>query len=171
MGHERVLTPSRLLLVACLRQGLRLGRDNHLTGLGWLIDAAYAYTDDSEWEPLTPPTTSTTNPGLDTAADALAAMLTAIARRQHEHSQRAADRLTAVPGQRPAARRADRDGLVLPSAKAHKDLHALNSIKRSTAGEGPAHPPWRKQTSGASSNRLCGYGVAGSAQLGPPAAP
>ncbi|MFE7958657.1 ATP/GTP-binding protein [Streptomyces sp. NPDC057413] len=90
------LTPSRMLLVACLRQGLRLARDHRLTGLGWLIDAAYAYTDDSVWEPLAPPTTSAPNPGLDTAADALAELLTAIARRQHEHRQRTADRLTAV---------------------------------------------------------------------------
>ncbi|WP_030889963.1 hypothetical protein [Streptomyces sp. NRRL S-1868] len=115
------LTPSRMLLVACLRQGLRLARDHRLTGLGWLIDAAYAYTDDSVWEPLTPPTTSASNLGLDTAADALAELLTAIARRQHEHRQGTADRLTAVL-----------DSALLPDeltemalyyrAKAHKDL-------------------------------------------------
>ncbi|MFD8625221.1 tol-pal system YbgF family protein [Streptomyces hygroscopicus] len=90
------LTPSRTLLVACLRQGLRLARDHRLTDLGWLTEAAHAYTDDSIWEPLTPPTTSTANPPLATAADALAELLTAITRRQHEHRQRTADRLTTV---------------------------------------------------------------------------
>ncbi|MET9954453.1 ATP/GTP-binding protein [Streptomyces sp. NPDC006339] len=114
------LTPSRLLLVACLRQGLRLARDHRLTGLGWLVDAAFVYTDDSVWEPLTPPS-STSEQGLDTPADALAELLTAIARRQHEHRQHTADRLTAVL-----------DSGLLPGeltemalyyrAKAHKDL-------------------------------------------------
>ncbi|MDK0517528.1 zeta toxin family protein [Streptomyces sp. ML-6] len=87
--------PSRLLLVACLRQGLRLARDHHLTDLDWLIEAAYVYTDDSVWEPLAPPTT-TTGPVPDTPADAVAELLTAIARRQHEHRRRTAERLTAV---------------------------------------------------------------------------
>ncbi|MCL3998203.1 ATP/GTP-binding protein [Streptomyces lavenduligriseus] len=94
------LTPSRLLLVACLRQGLRLARDHRLSDLGWLTDAAHAYTDDSVWEPLTPPTTPASAGGphlpLDTPADALAELLTAIARRQHEHRRRTADRLTAI---------------------------------------------------------------------------
>ncbi|MFF5859859.1 hypothetical protein ACFY8B_30300 [Streptomyces sp. NPDC012751] len=49
------LSPSRMLLVARLRQGLRLARDHDLTGLGWLIEAAYVYTDDSVCEPLTLP--------------------------------------------------------------------------------------------------------------------
>ncbi|MEU9321415.1 ATP/GTP-binding protein [Streptomyces sp. NPDC048295] len=88
--------PSRLLLVACLRQGLRLARDHHLTDLGWLTDAAHAYTEDSVWEPLALPTDTGTEPVPDTPADALAELLTAIARRQHEHRQRTADRLTAV---------------------------------------------------------------------------
>ncbi|MFE5795060.1 hypothetical protein ACFQ8C_21145 [Streptomyces sp. NPDC056503] len=35
------LAPNRTLLVACLRQGLRLARDHRLTGLGWLIEAAF----------------------------------------------------------------------------------------------------------------------------------
>ncbi|MFJ2900221.1 ATP/GTP-binding protein [Streptomyces sp. NPDC087218] len=90
------LGPSRLLLVACLRQGLRLARDHHLTDLGWLIEAAYVYTDDSVWEPLAPPTTTGTGPVPDTPADAVAELLTAIARRQHEHRRRTAERLTAV---------------------------------------------------------------------------
>ncbi|RYJ19704.1 hypothetical protein CU044_7551 [Streptomyces sp. L-9-10] len=103
--------------MACLRQGLRLARDHRLAGLGWLIDAAFVYTDDSVWEPLAPSTAE--DP--DTPADALAELLTAIARRQREHRHRTADRLTAVL-----------DTGLLPDeltemalyyrAKAHKDL-------------------------------------------------
>ncbi|WP_431776301.1 ATP/GTP-binding protein [Streptomyces cucumeris] len=97
------LRPSRPLLVACLRQGLRLARDHHLDDLGWLTDAAFAYTDDSVWEPLAPPTHTPApgtgpQPGPDTPADALAEVLTAIARRQHEHRAHTAERLTAVLG-------------------------------------------------------------------------
>ncbi|MEV5138924.1 ATP/GTP-binding protein [Streptomyces syringium] len=88
------LGPSRLLLVACLRQGLRLARDHRLTDLGWLTAAAHAYTDDSVWEPLTLPTDTTGAP--DTPADALAELLTAITRRQHEHRQRTVERLSEV---------------------------------------------------------------------------
>ncbi|MFD5618510.1 hypothetical protein [Streptomyces yangpuensis] len=88
------LGPSRLLLVACLRQGLRLARDHNLADLGWLTDAAYNYTDDSVWEPLTLPADTADAP--DTPADALAELLTAITRRQHEHRQRTVDRLTEV---------------------------------------------------------------------------
>ncbi|MEU7038811.1 ATP/GTP-binding protein [Streptomyces sp. NPDC046237] len=88
------LGPSRLLLVACLRQGLRLAREHRLTDLGWLTEAAYAYTDDSVWEPLTLPADTTGAP--DTAADALAELLTAITRRQHEHRQRTVERLSEV---------------------------------------------------------------------------
>ncbi|MFC4955650.1 ATP/GTP-binding protein [Streptomyces mauvecolor] len=91
------LGPSRMLLVACLRQALRLARDYRLTDLGWLTDAAFAYTSDSVWEPLAPPPGPDGNdPGLDTPADALAELLTAIARRQREHRSRTIDRLTAV---------------------------------------------------------------------------
>ncbi|WP_030965920.1 hypothetical protein [Streptomyces sp. NRRL S-378] len=89
-----MLGPSRLLLVACLRQGLRLARDHNLADLGWLTDAAYAYTDDSVWEPLTLPADTAGAP--DTPADALAELITAITRRQHEHRQRTVDRLTEV---------------------------------------------------------------------------
>lgn len=127
--HEaHALAPSRALLVACLRQGLRLARERHLTDLGWLIDAAFAYTDDSVWEPLAPPGQTAApspgaeqQPGPDTPADAVAELLAAITRRQHEHRERTAERLTAVLG----------TGL-LPGeltelalyyrAKAHKDL-------------------------------------------------
>ncbi|MEF3119234.1 ATP/GTP-binding protein [Streptomyces chrestomyceticus] len=95
-AHTRV--PGRTLLVACLRQGLRLARDHRLDDLAWLTDAAFAYTNDSVWEPLAPPTAAPAtgeNP-VDTPADALAEVLTAIARRQHEHRARTAERLTAV---------------------------------------------------------------------------
>ncbi|MFF4534228.1 ATP/GTP-binding protein [Streptomyces sp. NPDC001407] len=113
------LAPSRMLLVACLRQGLRLARDHHLTGLGWLIDAAFVYTDDSVWEPLTLPTP--TGPVPDTPADAVAELLTALARRQREHRQQTADRLTAVleTGLLPAELT---EMALYYRAKAHKDL-------------------------------------------------
>lgn len=91
--------PSRLLLVACLRQGLRLAGDHHLTDLGWLNDAVHAYTDDSVWEPLALPADTSAEPVPDTPV---------IARRQHEHRGRTADRLTAGPRHRPAARRTRR---------------------------------------------------------------
>ncbi|TDU67103.1 ATP/GTP-binding protein [Streptomyces sp. KS 21] len=111
--------PSRMLLVACLRQGLRLARDHRLTGLGWLIEAAYVYTDDSVWEPLALP--SPTDPAPDTPADAVAELLTAITRRQREHRQRTADRLTAVleTGLLPAELT---EMALYYRAKAHKDL-------------------------------------------------
>ncbi|OIJ95387.1 ATP/GTP-binding protein [Streptomyces colonosanans] len=113
------LAPSRMVLVACLRQGLRLARDHRLTSLGWLIEAAFAYTDDSVWEPLTPPAVGTEAPG--TAADAVVELLTAIARRQREHRQRTADRLTAVldTGLLPAELT---EMALYYRAKAHKDL-------------------------------------------------
>nr|WP_095878515.1 hypothetical protein [Streptomyces sp. TLI_235] len=44
----------RMLLVGCLRQGLRLARDFRLN-LGWLSEATWRYIGDSVWEPLTPP--------------------------------------------------------------------------------------------------------------------
>ncbi|MER5769288.1 hypothetical protein [Streptomyces sp. NPDC001985] len=139
LGEQWTATPApgRMLLVACLRQGLRLARDHRLTDLGWLTDAAHTYTDDSVWEPLAPAggpaagdgaqdTTTTggadgTSTGLETAADALAELLTAIARRQHEHRARTAERLTTVLDTGLL------DGeLTAPAlyyrAKAHKDL-------------------------------------------------
>ncbi|MHB6912729.1 ATP/GTP-binding protein [Streptomyces sp. DB-54] len=116
--------PSRALLVACLRQGLRLARDHRLEDLGWLTEAAFAYTSDSVWEPLAPPThvSSVAAPsGLDTPADAVDELLAAIVRRQHEHRERTAERLTTVldtgllPGELTEL------GLYY-RAKAHKDL-------------------------------------------------
>ncbi|WP_138894532.1 ATP/GTP-binding protein [Streptomyces chryseus] len=97
---------SRTLLVACLRQGLRLARDHHFGDLGWLTDAAIAYDSDAIWEPLVPPardqTTTPHGPGhpagpsLDTPAGALAELLTTLARRQREHRERTVDHLTAI---------------------------------------------------------------------------
>ncbi|MFD7225675.1 hypothetical protein ACFV9P_32460 [Streptomyces sp. NPDC059892] len=105
--------------MACLRQGLRLARDHRLAGLGWLIDAAFVYTDDSVWEPLALSTATAEHP--DTSADALAELLTAIARRQHKHRHRTADRLTAVlvTGLLPAELT---EMALYYRAKAHKDL-------------------------------------------------
>ncbi|MDV9171987.1 ATP/GTP-binding protein [Streptomyces sp. W16] len=89
-------TRDRLLLVGCLRQGLRLARDFHLDP-GWLADAAWSYISDSVWEPLAPPTEpeppATT---LQTPADALVETLSALARRQYEHREHSVTRLTAV---------------------------------------------------------------------------
>ncbi|WP_414170892.1 ATP/GTP-binding protein (plasmid) [Streptoverticillium reticulum] len=88
--------PGRALLVACLRQGLRLARDHHLD-LGWLTEAAWAYVADFVWEPVAPPAADEpTDAGIQTAADALVELLSALARRQREHRARTAERLTAV---------------------------------------------------------------------------
>ncbi|WP_030019404.1 hypothetical protein [Streptomyces monomycini] len=86
----------RLLLVGCLRQGLVLARDFRLD-LGWLCEAAWRYIADSVWEPLAPPAPDNgTNTALQTPADALVETLSALARRQHEHRERTAERLSAV---------------------------------------------------------------------------
>ncbi|MEU1666340.1 hypothetical protein ABZ547_22595 [Streptomyces sparsogenes] len=89
--------PNRLLLIGCLRQGLRLARDFRLE-LGWLAGAAWAYISDSIWEPLAPPAAghAPATTGLETAADALVETLSALSRRQHEHRERTVDRLTQV---------------------------------------------------------------------------
>ncbi|MFH8470391.1 ATP/GTP-binding protein [Streptomyces sp. NPDC017991] len=92
--HQTADGPGRLLLIACLRQGLRLARDHRLN-LSWLTPAAWTYVSDSVWEPLAPPDTDT-SAGLDTAADALVELLSALARRQHEHRAHTVSRLTAV---------------------------------------------------------------------------
>ncbi|MDX3208467.1 tetratricopeptide repeat protein, partial [Streptomyces scabiei] len=117
--YQNAPGPDRLLLIACLRQGLRLARDHRLD-LGWLTAAAWTYISDSIWEPLAPPDTGT-DTGLGVAADALVELLSALARRQHEHRSRTAARLTAVV-----------DSSLLPDdlqhmalyyrAKAHRDL-------------------------------------------------
>ncbi|MEU1520378.1 ATP/GTP-binding protein [Streptomyces sp. NPDC005811] len=85
----------RRLLTGCLRQGLALARDHRLE-LGWLTDAAWAYTDDYVWEPLPLPARDGGDDALTTAADALAELLSALARRQHEHRATTVTRLTGV---------------------------------------------------------------------------
>ncbi|RSS57485.1 ATP/GTP-binding protein [Streptomyces sp. WAC01280] len=91
----------RLLLVGCLRQGLALARDFRLD-LGWLTDAAWAYVSDSVWEPVAPAQRADRDDaigagtGPETAADALVELLSTLARRQHEHRARTADRLAAL---------------------------------------------------------------------------
>ncbi|WP_078661407.1 ATP/GTP-binding protein [Streptomyces sp. NRRL B-24484] len=98
-GQWRTHSPAagRAWLVACLRQGLRLARDHHLDDLAWLTDAAFAYIDDSVWEPIAPPAPAQgDDQTADTPADALAELLTAISRRQHEHRAHTARRLGAV---------------------------------------------------------------------------
>ncbi|MFF7975818.1 ATP/GTP-binding protein [Streptomyces sp. NPDC007905] len=93
--HQAADGPSRLLLVACLRQGLRLARDHRLD-LDWLTPAAWTYVSDSVWEPLAPPARQEQASALQTPAEALAELLHTLARRQHEHRARTVDRLTAV---------------------------------------------------------------------------
>ncbi|WP_344317898.1 ATP/GTP-binding protein [Streptomyces javensis] len=89
-------TRNRLLLIGCLRQGLRLARDHRLE-LGWLRDAAWSYVSDSIWEPLDPPAPhNAAAAGLETPADALVETLSALGRRQHEHRECTVDRLTTV---------------------------------------------------------------------------
>jgi hypothetical protein len=99
LGEQWAAGPDRdrLLLIGCLRQGLTLARDFRLD-LGWLTDAAWAYVSDSVWEPVAPPTPAApaADAGLQTVADALAELLSALARRQHEHRSVTADRLTAL---------------------------------------------------------------------------
>ncbi|MDI3407643.1 ATP/GTP-binding protein [Streptomyces cavernicola] len=86
----------RTVLVACLEQGLTLARDFGLA-LGWLTDAAFQYTADSIWEPLTlPPAPNPPPQGGLTPADALVETLSAVTRRQHEHRERTAARLETV---------------------------------------------------------------------------
>lgn len=89
--------PNRVLLTGCLRQGLALARDFRLD-LDWLTEAAWTYVSDSVWEPVTPPTHHPAGDenGVATPADVLVELLAALARRQHEHRQITASRLTAV---------------------------------------------------------------------------
>ncbi|MFE3770796.1 ATP/GTP-binding protein [Streptomyces sp. NPDC059122] len=139
--------PGRLLLVGCLRQGLALARDFQLD-LGWLAEAAWAYVGDSVWEPLAPPTRDDApDAEVGTAAQALVELLSTLARRQHEHRQRTADRLTAVLQTR-----------LLPDdltdmatyylAKAHRDLGQADASRRGMQhvadGDGPLAPAARR---------------------------
>ncbi len=151
LGQQWHTAPGdRRLLVGCLRQGLHLARDHRLPP-GWLTDAAWAYVDDSVWEPLAPspgpdPTRTTTDTdaaaaagvevgvesGLVTPADAVVELLSALARRQHEHRERTADRLAAVTA----------TGLLPPEladmavyylAKAQRDLGRNEDSRRNMA--------------------------------------
>ncbi|MGP4001557.1 ATP/GTP-binding protein [Streptomyces sp. 8N706] len=130
----------RMLLISCLRQGLILARDFRL-GLGWLAEAAWSYVGDSVWEPIAPPSRrDSSGRELETAADALVEMLSALARRQHEHRERTADRLATVASTR-----------LLPAdlhemaayylAKAQRDLGRTEDsrlgMQRVIAGGGP----------------------------------
>ncbi|MEV0604712.1 ATP/GTP-binding protein [Streptomyces sp. NPDC050315] len=137
----------RLLLVGCLRQGLRLARDHHLD-LDWLTEAAWAYIGDSVWEPLAPPARDNdAGTGLQTAADALVEILSTLARRQRENRARTAERLT---------RLAD-SGLLPPDlhdmavyylAKAQRDLGRTEDSRRGmqhvVAGGGRLAPNARR---------------------------
>ncbi|OKI95105.1 ATP/GTP-binding protein [Kitasatospora sp. CB01950] len=145
----------RVVLVACLRQGLRLARDHRLD-LGWLTDAAWAYIGDSVWEPLAPPSPapsrSAAGPEADrsgaapatTPADMLVETLSALTRRQQEHRARTVQRLAAVV-----------DSRLLPEdlhlmalyylAKAQRDLghragsrHGMQTVADSTSRLAPA---------------------------------
>ncbi|MGY4966599.1 ATP/GTP-binding protein [Streptomyces sp. 900105245] len=129
--------PDRRLLVGCLRQGLALARDHQL-GLGWLTDAAWAYTDDYVWEPLPLPARERGDGELATAADALAELLAALARRQHEHRSVTASRLTRVieSGRLPTELT---DMALYYRAKAHRDLGQNDASRdgmRQVAGGG-----------------------------------
>ncbi|GHE26398.1 ATP/GTP-binding protein [Kitasatospora indigofera] len=96
----------RRKLLGCLHQGLRLARDFNL-GLDWLVDAAYAYVEDFVWEPVELPPAGAPSAGGTPAViphsgpaanppTALAAALSAIARRQRQHRQLTADTLRDV---------------------------------------------------------------------------
>ena len=85
-GPER----DRLQFIGCLR----LARDFGLK-LNWLIEGAFSYVGDSVWEPLAPPARET-DTALHTPAEALVEMLSALARRQHEHRAHTVNRLTAI---------------------------------------------------------------------------
>ncbi|MFG2681279.1 ATP/GTP-binding protein [Streptomyces sp. NPDC048392] len=148
----RSVVPGRALLVACLRQGLRLARDHRLDDLSWLTNAAFAYTDDSVWEPLAPPTSpepsgTGSHPGPETPADALAELLVAIARRQHEHRERTAERLTAVLDTGLLSGELSELALYY-RAKAHKDLGrtdaALGGMRQVADANGRLAPRARR---------------------------
>jgi hypothetical protein len=121
--------PDRRLLIGCLRQGLAIARDFRLD-LDWLSEAAWAYISDSVWEPLAPPARQEpTGDSLQTASDALVETLSSLARRQHEHRQQTADRLTAVitTGLLPADLH---DMAVYYLAKAQRDLGHSNDSRQ-----------------------------------------
>ncbi|MEW2264290.1 ATP/GTP-binding protein [Streptomyces sp. NPDC047853] len=81
-------------LVSALRQGLALAHQFDLP-LGWLEDAAFQYVDDFVWEPVEPPAAVLAGAS-PTAAQALAATLSAIAQRQRRHRGSTAQELRDV---------------------------------------------------------------------------
>lgn len=100
--HAAQAGGDRRRLMSCLRQGLRVARDFDLD-LGWLGDAAYAYVTAMIWEPVElpsgpgEPTQHCARPAaINTAPDALAVTLTAIARRQRQHRELTASALREV---------------------------------------------------------------------------
>lgn len=112
--HRARQASDRRLLVACLRQGLRLSQDFALE-LGWLVDAGFQYVQDPVWEPLdidNPTDNRTTDgaatgdrqsvsvadaePALGTPAGAWVELLNAVAGRQRQHRDRTVGRLTRV---------------------------------------------------------------------------
>ncbi|WP_326600303.1 hypothetical protein [Streptomyces sp. NBC_01803] len=78
----------RSTLIDCLNEGLRLAHEHHL-GLGWLVDAAYAYVGDHVWEgtlcPRVPGVKVDSAVPITTAGQALAIALVAVVERQHRH--------------------------------------------------------------------------------------
>ncbi|MEU2366370.1 hypothetical protein ABZ616_37465 [Streptomyces noursei] len=135
------------------RSAARLTREDALArdfqlDLGSLAEAAWAYVGDSVWEPLAPPARDDApDAEVGTPAQALVELLSALARRQHEHRQRTADRLTTVPQTR-----------LLPDdltdmatyylTKAHRDLGQAGASRRGMQhvadGDGPLAPAARR---------------------------
>ena len=148
IGDQFARAPhDRTTVVACLRQGLRLARDYALD-LDWLTDAALAYVADSVWEPVAPPALPGTAAGrLRTAADALVETLSALARRQHEHREHTAHRLTTVVDTGLLPSTLD-DMAVYYLAKAQRDLGRSEAsrlgMSRVAAGGGRFAPAARR---------------------------
>ena len=125
-------TPSRRLLVACLRQGLALAGEYGLE-LDWLGDAAWAYVDDSVWEPIAPPDPHAGPPtvpaSVGTPAEALVELLRTLGRRQREHREHTVTRLAALldTGLLPAELR---EMALYYLAKAERDVGRTEASRR-----------------------------------------
>ncbi|MER5395392.1 ATP/GTP-binding protein [Streptomyces sp. NPDC002599] len=143
----------RRLLLSCLQQGLVLARDFDLE-LGWLVEAAFQYVDDSVWEPLSFGNTATTESGsaqLASPAEALLETLNAVARRQREHREQTVRRLTAVLNTRLLPdeawelaqyylAKAERDiGRADESRAGMRRIHSAGGRLAPSAGRGLAH--------------------------------
>ncbi|EST29291.1 hypothetical protein N566_22370 [Streptomycetaceae bacterium MP113-05] len=107
LGHEFAqarAAAERPRLLGCLRQGVRLARDHGLP-LAWLEQAAYDYVDAMIWEPVEIPPRASGPDESAGAAESLASVLSAVARRQRQHRQITADTLSdvlTIPGLSPA---------------------------------------------------------------------